>query len=129
MIREGYKHGRKPRTKSRTGHIRKYYKTHQVLPLAPSPHHSEHHRQHRPKLTSFQRVALLSIWQLNDIKEGGRKYLNSPAHSYSFPSTVEVTDISITSLQHLLPCMLRFCNVKHRVRERGAVRKCIALPD
>lgn len=50
----------------------------QELPLAPSPHHSEHPRQHRPGPTSILQASLLSIWQLTNIKEDGRNYLNSP---------------------------------------------------
>lgn len=75
----GHKHGRKLNKKQDWSHQELLQKP---QPLAPSPSHWEDHRQPGPRLSSF---SLHSIWQLSDIKEGGRDSLHSPDCSHSFP--------------------------------------------
>lgn len=105
MPGEGHKHGRKLNKKQDWSHQELLQKP---QPLDPSPSHWEDHRQPGPRLSSF---SLHSIWQLSDIKEGGRDSLHSPDCSHSFPWNVEESMMSQSALpQSFFSCMLRLHN-------------------
>lgn len=82
---------------------------------------SLYHRQPRP--TSFLQASLLSIWQLTDIKEDGRNYLNSPASPV--PSLQLWKNCWYLNYQF---CNTLFCNALKK-KKKKKLGMCTGLTD